>query len=270
MSWNIGTYQNNGWDIGAWQDPIPPIIEFSTGTYYTFVNKRIRFNNTSNGTSYIWDFGDGGGSTSYIGYHTYCKPGAYTVKLNIDGTWYTNDLQVIVLENNFIIDTGAVYINYGENNQVLLGATEGGNQFGLEIEYRKMSFDNVKGDLINSHRLIGSVPKIIANIIEINYELLNIALPGSFITFQSGSVEIKRAIKKLLESDYINNISIVAQHGGTGSYIVFKILNAITIEDIEIPFEESAESVIECTFAGCFTPVDQKNEPWAIDFITIN
>lgn len=270
MTWNIGVYQNDNIDIGVSQDFGIGTISFGANNYISFVNHRVYFFNNSSNSNFYWSFGDGSTSESRNPFHCYQKAGIYYVELIIEGIGYSLNTEIIIFEESFIIDSGAVYINYDENNQRLLGATEGGNQFGLETEYRKMSFDNVKGELTGSHRIIGSIPKIIANIIEINYELLNMALPGSFITFQSGSVEIKRAIKKLLESDYINNISIVAQHGGTGCYIVFKILNAITIEDIEIPFEDSAESVIECTFAGCFTPDDQKNEPWTIDFITIN
>lgn len=84
------------------------------------------------------------------------------------------------------------------------------------------------------------------------------------------SVEIKRAIQRFLDSDYIRNIAIVAEHGGTGCYIVFKIFNAINIENIEIPFEDSAESVVQCVFSGCFHPNDLDNEPWSIEFVTVN
>lgn len=265
MSWNIGTYQNGNIDIGAYQNN-PVTIDFGASCHHCFVNRRISFYNNSTGSIYLWDFGDGGGSNRREPFHIYQKAGTYTVKLCIDGFWYTSDNQVIVFENNYILDSGAVFLNYGEKNAVCLGATEGGNVFGIENEIRYMTFDGEKGAIAGGHRLIGSTPKIIANMIEINYRLLNIVLPGSNINFNSGSVTIQRAIRRLLASDYIKNIAIVAEHGGTGCFIVFKIKNAVTIENIEIPFEDSAESVVECTFAGCFTPDDADVEPWEIDF----
>lgn len=269
MAWNIGTNQTDGWDIGVWQYSSPPfVVNFGAGHHYTFVNKRTSFYNNSNGTTYIWDFGDGGGSTSYLPKHTYCKSGIYTIRLSVDGIWYIDSTPIVVLENNYILDSGAVYINYGENSPFLLGATEGGNLFGIEQEYRYMTFDGADGSkLSGAHRIIGSTPKIIANIIEIDWQLLNIILPGANITFESGSVNIQRAIKKLLEQDYIKNIAIVAPHGPTGAFIIFKILNAVSLESIEIPFEDSKESVIECTFAGCFSPDNVDYEPWEIEFI---
>ena len=272
----------DGVQIYHWVDPVrstsgddayfiirnipPPVLDFGASSHITFVNRKTHFYNNSTGDVFSWNFGDGGGSNRREPFHIYRKAGTYTVKLCIDGFWYTSDNQVIVFENNYILDSGVVFLNYGEKNAVCLGATEGGNAFGIENEIRYMSFDGEKGNIAGAHRLIGSVPKIVANMIEVNYRLLNIALPGSEITFNSGSVTIKRAIRRLLESDYIKNIAIVAEHGGTGCFIVFKIKNAVTIENIEIPFEDGNESVIICTFAGCFTPENADVEPWEIDF----
>lgn len=268
MAWNIGPYEYNSQDIGVWQNEYIPVVDFGPYCHITFVNRRVSFYNNQIGTVFIWDFGDGTGSEKLEPKHTYKKAGVYTVTLTVDGTLFTALNQVIVFENSFILDSGAVYLNYGEENQLLFGATEGGNRFGIENEIRYMTFDNVV-NLIGSHRIVGSTPKIIANMIEINYRLLSIALPGSDISFNSGSTTITRAIKRLIESNYIKNIAIVAEHGGTGCYLVFKILNAITLENIEIPFEDSNESVIELTFAGCFTPDDIDYEPWEIDSIIV-
>jgi PKD repeat protein len=238
----------------------------------TFVNHRVNFKSVfSSSSSFVWHFGDGTTSTKDTPWHTYTKAGIYTVILFVDDIECEDTCTIIVFESSFVMDAGAVYLNYGEKNQMLLGATEGGNLFGIDQDFRHMTFDTMKNsELAGSHRLTNSVPKIIANFIEINYRLLNIAMPGSDITFNSGSVTIKRAIRKLLNNDYVKNIAIVAEHGGTGCYIVFRILNAITVENIEIPFEDSNESVIEVTFTGCFSESNYDDEPWQIDIITKN
>ena len=247
---------------------LPPLIlDFGASSHVTFTCKRLHFYNNSTGDEFLWNFGDGATSTSRSPAHTYHKAGVYQVTLKIDGVVYTDPKQVVVFENSFILDSGAVYINYGESNAMKLGATEGGNQFGIETDFRYMTFDGESGQLEGAHRVLGSTPKIIANFVAINYRLLNIALPGSSITFESGSVEITRALKKLFESDYIKNIAIVAEHGGTGCFIIFKIFNAISVENLEIPFEDGKESVIEITFAGNFHPDNLVDEPWEIDFV---
>jgi PKD repeat protein len=236
----------------------------------TFVNHKVNFKSVfSSSSSFVWHFGDGTTSTKDTPWHTYTKAGIYTVILFVDDIECEDTCTIIVFESSFVMDAGAVYLNYGEKNQMLLGATEGGNLFGIDQDFRHMTFDTMKNsELAGSHRLTNSIPKIIANFIEINYRLLNIAMPGSDITFNSGSVTIKRAIRKLLNNDYVKNIAIVAEHGGTGCYIVFRILNAITVENIEIPFEDSNESVIEITFTGCFSESNYDDEPWQIDIIT--
>jgi hypothetical protein len=247
----------------------PSVTVIDNITLRTFVNHKVTFEPVSSGSDYFWSFGDGATSTKENPTHAYKKAGKYTVTLIIDGNYYTLLNYVVVFESSFILDAGAVYINYGQKNQMLLGATEGGNLFGVDQDYRYMSFDNVNSNqLIGAHRLTNCVPKIIANFIEINYRLLNIIMPGSNITFNSDLVTIKRALRKLINNDYIKNVAIVAEHGGTGCYIVFKILNVITIEDIQIPFEDSKESVIEVTFAGCFSENNYDTEPWEIDTIT--
>lgn len=264
------TDTDTGFIISRIPPIIPPTIDFGIVNHITIKCQRVYFYNNSTSNNFIWYFGDGVYSTERNPHHSYMKAGYYTVTIIIDGIQYILDTQVIVFERSFILDAGAVYINYGEKNEKLFGTTEGGNVFGLVTEYRTMEFDGLRGELKGGHRITGSVPKIISNFIKIDYSLLKSMIPGSTITYNSGSVEIKRAISNLLDNDYIHNISIVAEHGPTGCYIVFKILNAITIEAIEIPFEDSSESVIQCVFSGCFHCNDLENEPWQIEFITID
>ena len=55
--------------------------------------------------------------------------------------------------NNFIIDAGAVYVNYGEVDERLLGATRGGNSFKVEVEMREMEIDGVRQAIKGSKRI---------------------------------------------------------------------------------------------------------------------
>lgn len=246
---------------------IPPVIDYGIVNHIVFKCHRVYFYNNSTSNNMIWYFGDGSSSIDRFPHHTYKKAGIYTVSIIIDDREYILDNQVIVFENSFILDAGVVFINYGQSNEKVLGVTEGGNQFGITNDIRSMPFDGIRGEMVGSHRIVGSIPKIIANFESINYSLLKDIFSGSQITFNSGSVEIKRAIQRLLDEEYIHNIAIVAEHGPTGCYMVFKIFNAITIDSITIPFEDSSESVIQCVFTGCFHPDDLDNEPWEIDFV---
>lgn len=249
---------------------VPPVIDFGIVNHIAFKCHRVNFYNNSTSNVFYWNFGDGTTSTARNPFHIYRKAGTYTIDIFIDGVKYELEQKVIIFENSFILDAGAVYVNYGEKNEQLLGTTEGGNHFGLVNETRSMTFDGVRGEMVGSHRTIGCTPKIISNFIKINYSLLQSIIPGTEISYYSGSVAIQRAIKRFLDGDYIKNIAIIAEHGPTGCYIVFKIMNVINIESIEIPFEDSSESVIQCVFSGCFHPNDLDGEPWSIEFIVVD
>lgn len=87
-----------------------PVAEFqspATGcSPYT-----VNFNNTGRGTTYIWDFGDGGTSTLPNPSHTYTTPGQYTVRLIANmptgcSTADTMEKTVMVLGNQtYYLDT---------------------------------------------------------------------------------------------------------------------------------------------------------------------
>lgn len=267
---SVYTDTDTGFILNRIPPVIPPIIDYGIVNHIVFKCHRVYFYNNSTSNNFIWYFGDGTTSFERNPHHTYNKAGHYTIKIIIDDIEYILDTQVLVLENSFILDAGVVFVNYGQKNEQVLGVTEGGNHFGIVNEYRSMPFDGVRGEMVGAHRIVGSIPKIISNFESVNFSLLKDMLTGAEISFNSGSVEIMRAIQRFLDDKYIHNIAIVAEHGTTGCYMVFKILNTISIESIEIPFEDSSESVIQCTFAGCFHPEDLDNEPWQIELITVD
>lgn len=170
--------------------------------------------------------------------------------------------------SNLIIDSGAVYINYGEANERMLGATRGGNTFTVEEEMRTMEFDGMRGQMIGSHRLLGAIPKITANIVEWNYQTFLDILPGSVKTdIGTTHYRITRSIQTLLASSYLTNVAIVGEcTASTSNYIVCGIYNAVQLENVELPFNDKDESVATVTFSGCTSCSNLEDEPFWIDY----
>lgn len=170
--------------------------------------------------------------------------------------------------NNLIIDSGAIYINYGELNERKLGATRGGNTFAIEEEMRTMEFDGVRGQLIGSHRLLGAIPKITANIVEWNWQTFLDILPGSTkIDIGTTHYRIQRSIQRLLASSYLTNVAIVGEcTASETNYVVCGIKNAIQLENVELPFNDKDETVSTVTFSGCVDCNNMEDEPWWIDY----
>lgn len=170
--------------------------------------------------------------------------------------------------SNLIIDSGKVVINYGELNERVLGATRGGNTFMIEEEMRTMDFDGVRGQMIGTHRLLGAIPKITANIVQWSWQSFLDILPGAIKTdVGSTHYRITRNIQTLLSSAYFTNVAIVAEStASAGNLVICGIKNAVQLENLELPFNDKDESVATVTFSGCVNCNDLESEPWWIDY----
>lgn len=170
--------------------------------------------------------------------------------------------------SNLIIDSGAVYINYGESSERKLGATRGGNTFTIEEEMRTMEFDGVRGQMVGSHRLLGAIPKITANIVEWDFQTFLDLIPGSTkADIGTTHYRITRTIQTLASSLYLTNVAIVGECTASATnYVVCGIKNAVQLENIELPFNDKDETVASVTFSGCVPCNDLENEPWWIDY----
>ncbi|MCB9360567.1 MAG: PKD domain-containing protein [Flavobacteriales bacterium] len=85
-------------------------------------------NNSTNGSSYIWDFGDGNTSTSTNPSHTYTAPGSYTVSLITSGSASCGS-QDTLIQPNFITITNSG----GPIAATCLPTTTGASTYGMGI-----------------------------------------------------------------------------------------------------------------------------------------
>ncbi len=168
-----------------------------------------------------------------------------------------------------VLDSGAVYKNYGESGEALLGATRGGNTFTIEQDIREMPVDGAKGKVKGMRRIIAVNPVIVANFVEISKEVLALALPGSSTadypdTPSKTHDQITRALEIAL-GDYATNIAIVGEVSGNDTYpCVCLIKNVIAGENLELGMAPNDEAVQAVTFQAHFDSADLDAEPWAI------
>ena len=98
----------------------------------------------------------------------------------------------------FVLDAGACYLNYDEDNEVLLGATRAGNVFLVEQDIREMPVDGARGPMKGARRIITIRPRITANLIEIDTDALLVILPGSAKTdYPSAEAKTHDSIKRI-------------------------------------------------------------------------
>jgi len=166
-----------------------------------------------------------------------------------------------------IIDAGAVYLNYGETDERLIGATRGGNSFAVETEYREMVVDGAKGPVKGSRRITRVVAKLTANIIEFTPEVWVLMFPGStqedYPEVTPTHTQIKRALA-ISDDDYPVNIALVGQVSGSEDAIVCIINNPLVDSNIEVGMADNDEGVVAVTFTAHFDPDTLDTEPWEI------
>lgn len=63
--------------------PAPPTASFTSVGPFSAGDSTRFTNESTNATSYKWDFGDGGTATAAVKAHVYKQPGQYTVKLEV-------------------------------------------------------------------------------------------------------------------------------------------------------------------------------------------
>ena len=176
--------------------------------------------------------------------------------------------------NEFIIDSGKLYINYGEAGEAALGATRGGSTFAINTEYRDMPVDGAKGPVKGGRRITKVEAIMTVNMVEIDSTILTKALPGSAkadypSTPAKTHDKITRALQ-LATTDYITNVAIVGEvSGSTTKYFVGILKNAIADGNLEISLVDNDESVLSIQFKAHFDPASISTEPWEIRWPTL-
>ena len=172
--------------------------------------------------------------------------------------------------HRLVLDAGAVYLNYGEGDQALLGATRGGNIFLVEQDIKNMPVDGARGPMKGSRRAIEIRPRITANLLEIDTAALLKILPGSVATDYPSTIakthdSIKR-IRDIIEGDYLTNVAIVGEISGADEAVICMVKEALSDENMSLSTVDKDEGVIAITFTGHFDPNNLDEEPWEIRF----
>lgn len=165
---------------------------------------------------------------------------------------------------SIFVDAGAVYLNFGEENERLLGATRDGNSFNIEQEVRHIEVDGAKGPIKGLTRIVNVTATLTANLIELTAENLQAALAGSNMeTYGDAHVSIKRN-RQILESDYIKNVALVGTISGKDEPIICIIKNALATSNLALETTDKDEAGLEVVFTAHFDPANLNDEPWEI------
>lgn len=177
--------------------------------------------------------------------------------------------------SKFLVDAGAVYLNYGTTGERVLGATRGGAGFDITQEIRSIEIDGSKGMTMGARRVTKVEAKIHAKLLELSTANIMLALAGSTstATTETGSAPVAPAVAthdsitrtaEIAAANYVQNVALVGKIMGTNQNFVGIISNALADGGFKIETSDKGEAVLEIQFSAHFDPANMTNEPWIV------
>jgi hypothetical protein len=169
-----------------------------------------------------------------------------------------------------IVDSGAIYFNYGLPNERVLGATRNGNEFVVEQEIREMPVDGARGPIAEMRRLVRSTAHIMARVLEYSEENILATLPGAVAAnFPTVGTATHRKITRSLDirpTHFFENVALVGRVHNQDLPVVCLIYNGLATSGFTLSTVDQDEAVTEVTIEAHFSLEDLSLEPWEIRF----
>jgi hypothetical protein len=191
------------------------------------------------------------------------------------GPYQTHGITSETVEN-MILDAGAIYVNYGEADERLIGATSGGNTFTVEREIKVIEIDGARGKVKGARRITEENASLTINLLEMSVENFKLALTAadvSDVMDEAGTTKVADKIKprgKILDSDYLKNIALVATVSGTDKPCVIILKNALADDELEIELEDKEEGKPEIVISAHYDPANLSEVPYEIHYPVIS
>jgi hypothetical protein len=166
---------------------------------------------------------------------------------------------------NLVLGAGAIYADYGEVTEAVIGATRGGSTFTVEREIREIEQDGTYG-AVKSHRQKTRVqPILMVNAMELNTTNIPKFFGGMTVTTSNPSYDVITEDIALADTDYLTNIAFVGETKD-GEDVVIIVKNALGDGNIEFAIEDKNEIVPEVQFTGHYATDALTTPPYEIRF----
>lgn len=167
--------------------------------------------------------------------------------------------------DHLLLDAGAVYKNFGETDQAIIGATSGGNEFNAKAKIRQIDVDGVKAANAKGMEVIDNITTTLkCSFIEATREILQAALIADLDTKSDPNYDILTGKTVIADKDYIKNITWVGTISGSGKPVIIIIYNALCLDGLQLKTQDSKDNVIDVTFTGHADPKKPKDLPYKI------
>lgn len=172
-----------------------------------------------------------------------------------------------------LLDAGAYFKNFivGEDTfetavegDKLIGATSGGGTFSAVPEVKDIEIDGVWGPTVGLTRIISWDVNMMATIKEISAETAKLALGAAQVEDGPEGYKKITANNDYRTEDYIDNIVWIGRLSGSGDPVIIEILNALSVEGINLTMADKDEATIPTTLTAHYKADDLDTPPFAI------
>ena len=172
-----------------------------------------------------------------------------------------------------VIDSAAVYFNYGEPDEYPIGATQEGATFTVEQTIRQVPIDGFRGPIKDARRVTEEMARITCGIMEMTSDNLTRIITGSTVSDHTASgagSKTHNAVRRQSdlpdEADYLSNVALVGRVQGSAEPIVIVLYNALSDGGLELETTDQEEGTLTVQFTANFDPNDPDTSPWEIRF----
>ena len=158
---------------------------------------------------------------------------------------------------HFIINAGAIYSDLTYSTPEgwqgeLLGATSGGNEVAITMEFREIEIDGAFSKYVGQKVLLASDATLTANVKEITANLVKMSIlgvsePGNG-TVAPAEYMVIRGKGKVEPTDYLTNIALVGEISGTNEPIIVILDNALCTSGLNFSTADDDEAVVSMVF----------------------
>lgn len=172
---------------------------------------------------------------------------------------------------HLLLNSGAIYTNYGLIDEKLFGAVAPGNEFNCtvktyQVKVSGITNSNVKGCTI----LVDIAVSLKVDLLEMTTETLSASLMGSVVDTLSNPdydiITLPMPGSGLGGITYYDNIALVSTLSGSDRPVVILLKNALATGGIKIKVDDAKDNSIPVTFEAFSDPLKAKESPFEIHY----
>ncbi len=165
------------------------------------------------------------------------------------------------------IEESVNYINFGLENERMIGVTRGGSEFTVTNTIRDIEHDGRKGKTKGLQVVESQEAKLKLTTLTSSQENIALAIPGCEVIDDDGKTVITNGDNTVIsEDDYVENITSFAKTLD-GKYKKIAIFNAMHEGGFTSKAQQKAEGEIALEFDAHFNPYDVTEKIWRIEDI---